>query len=269
MYSGMAAIAAMRSSANAVLAEGRLKLVVISGGDRAAVLYESNLLAVVRGNRLIKLRAKHVVVATGAHERFSVFEDNDIPGVLPASGLQRLIHLYGTRPGKTVAIVTDCDAGLGVARTLIEAGIGISVYADARFTATVHLAEPQLELLKGRGTVVLSGYRIKRVLGQEEGEGGGAGPDRRGRSDLAEASVGEKVAVRLLHLPRRKLLEAGHASHSLAGGVEEAVFDEEIGDFVVAEGAKLGVPRLRGRHTVSTTSPCFAHRCSRGGGRGG
>src|SRR5205814_5830870 len=36
--------------------------------------------------RLWRVRAKQVVLATGAHERPLVFGNNDLPGVMPASG---------------------------------------------------------------------------------------------------------------------------------------------------------------------------------------
>ena len=70
-------------------------------------LYEGNLLGVLQANphpgaveRLIHLRAKRVVVATGAYEVPFAFENNDLPGVMLSTAVQRLIHLHGIKPGR-------------------------------------------------------------------------------------------------------------------------------------------------------------------------
>jgi sarcosine oxidase subunit alpha len=52
-------------------------------------LYDDNYaVAVERGRRLWRIRAKHVVLATGALERPEVFPDNDRPGVMLASAVE-------------------------------------------------------------------------------------------------------------------------------------------------------------------------------------
>ncbi len=63
-------------------------------------LYEGNLLGVLQANphpgaieRLIHLRAKKVVIATGAYEVPFTFENNDLPGIMLSTAVQRLIHL--------------------------------------------------------------------------------------------------------------------------------------------------------------------------------
>jgi len=61
-------------------------------------LYEGNyVIAVERGRRLWRIRARHVVLATGALERPPVFADNDRPGTMLASAFAR----YGSPPGAT------------------------------------------------------------------------------------------------------------------------------------------------------------------------
>lgn len=61
-------------------------------------LYEWNyVIAVERGRRLWRIRARHVVLATGALERPPVFADNDRPGTMLASAFAR----YGSPPGAT------------------------------------------------------------------------------------------------------------------------------------------------------------------------
>ena len=65
--------------------------------------------------RLWRIRAKQVVLATGAIERPLVFADNDRPGVMLAGALRSYVTRFGVAPGKR-AVIT---------------GSGDSIYADA------------------------------------------------------------------------------------------------------------------------------------------
>src|SRR5262249_56138770 len=50
--------------------------------------------------RLWKLRAKQVVLATGAHERPLVFGNNDLPGIMLASAVSTYVRRYAVLPGR-------------------------------------------------------------------------------------------------------------------------------------------------------------------------
>ena len=54
---------------------------------------------------MTKMRAKAVVFATGVIEQPAVFRNNDLPGVLLASGAGRLLRHYRVAPGRNVVIV--------------------------------------------------------------------------------------------------------------------------------------------------------------------
>ncbi len=60
--------------------------------------------------RLWKIRAKQVVLATGAFERPLVFADNDRPGVMLAGAIRSYINRYGVLPGKHIVILTNNDS---------------------------------------------------------------------------------------------------------------------------------------------------------------
>jgi sarcosine oxidase subunit alpha len=62
--------------------------------------------------RLWHVRARQVVLATGAHERPIVFADNDRPGILLASAARTYLHRYGVRPGARAVVFTTNDSGL-------------------------------------------------------------------------------------------------------------------------------------------------------------
>src|SRR5690606_4033130 len=68
-------------------------------------LFADNWLPVIRGNRLHKLRATSVVIATGTIEQPAVFRNNDLPGVMFADAAQRLIRLYGVKPGNRAVVL--------------------------------------------------------------------------------------------------------------------------------------------------------------------
>lgn len=93
-------------------------------------LYEGNLLGVLQANphpgaieRLIHLRAKRVVVATGAYEVPFTFENNDLPGVMLSTAVQRLIHLHGIKPGERAVVVAAASQADEITHDLRGAGI--------------------------------------------------------------------------------------------------------------------------------------------------
>ena len=92
--------------------------------------FEDNWLSIVSENRLYKVRADQVVLCTGSVEQPAVFRNNDLPGVFPGSAVQRLLRLYGIRPGDKAVILTSNSDGYDVARDLIEAGGEVAALVD-------------------------------------------------------------------------------------------------------------------------------------------
>jgi sarcosine oxidase subunit alpha len=96
-------------------------------------LYEGNLLGIVQPRqhpsdpeRLIHLRARHVVVATGAYEAPLLFPNNDLVGVMLSTAAQRMIRLHGIVPGKVAVVIAHGQAGEAVAADLREAGVEVA-----------------------------------------------------------------------------------------------------------------------------------------------
>jgi sarcosine oxidase subunit alpha len=82
--------------------------------------------------RLWQVRARQVVIASGAHERPLVFPDNDRPGIMLAEAARVYAVRYGVKPGNTAVIVTAHDSGYRAALDLAEAGVSIAAIADVR-----------------------------------------------------------------------------------------------------------------------------------------
>ena len=95
-------------------------------------IFDDGLLSAIAGNRLLKVRARRIVMAHGGIEQFPVFENNDLPGIALPSGLQRLIRLYGVRPGRRAVVLAADDAAYGAALDLLDAGVQVPVLADLR-----------------------------------------------------------------------------------------------------------------------------------------
>ena len=92
--------------------------------------FADHFLAVLRGNRMFKLRAKAVVMATGSWEQPLVFRNNDLPGIMYGSAAQRLISRYGVRPGQRAVIATANADGYAAALDLMAAGTEIACIAE-------------------------------------------------------------------------------------------------------------------------------------------
>ncbi|MEU7818527.1 2Fe-2S iron-sulfur cluster-binding protein, partial [Pseudonocardia sp. NPDC049154] len=81
----------------------------------------------VSRQRVWRIRAAHVVVATGAHERPIVVEDNDRPGIMLAASARDLLHRYGVLVGREIVVFTTDDAAYGAAADLEAAGARVTV----------------------------------------------------------------------------------------------------------------------------------------------
>ncbi len=66
----------------------------------AAGCYADHWLALAEPHRMTKMRARSVVFATGVIEQPAVFRNNDLPGVMSASGAWRLLRRYRVAPGR-------------------------------------------------------------------------------------------------------------------------------------------------------------------------
>ncbi|MGI9199506.1 MAG: 2Fe-2S iron-sulfur cluster-binding protein [Woeseiaceae bacterium] len=94
--------------------------------------YADNWLSVIGSDRLYKLRAGKIVLCSGLLEQHALFHNNDIPGVMMGTAAQRLIKLYGVRPGRRAIVLAGNDDAFGVALDLHEAGVEVVAVVDLR-----------------------------------------------------------------------------------------------------------------------------------------
>lgn len=98
----------------------------------AAGYYADHLVPIVETNGITKVRAKAMIVASGAFEQPPVFRNNDLPGVMMGSAAQRLIHRYAVKPFEKGVVVTANDYGYRTALDLLSAGVDVLAVIDMR-----------------------------------------------------------------------------------------------------------------------------------------
>ncbi len=160
--------------------------------------------------RLWQVRARRVVLATGAIERPLVFPGNDRPGIMLAGAAQTYLNRYGVRVGKRVVIVTACDAAYQAALDLSAAGVAVAAVADLRAQAAGELPEAvrRAGIPVNTASTVLGTHGNLRVRAISLGEVDAAGQvraTRRHDCDAVLMSGGFTPSVHLFSQSRGKL----------------------------------------------------------------
>jgi sarcosine oxidase subunit alpha len=127
-------------------------------------IFADNSLVALSESALLHVRAKRIVLATGAEEQLAVFRNNDLPGVMLGSAASRLARCYGVRPGRRAAIIAADDEGYRVALTLLHARVEVEALADLRdgpadTTLAGRLEKAGIRILTKHGPVEDRGMR--------------------------------------------------------------------------------------------------------------
>ncbi|MGN9842183.1 2Fe-2S iron-sulfur cluster-binding protein [Nonomuraea sp. H19] len=160
----------------------------------------------VARERVWRIRARRVVLATGAHERPIAFAGNDLPGVMLAGAARTYVNRYGVLPGRRAVVFTANDGAYAAALDLAEAGVEVAAIVDVRTAPGERWAARARE----RGIEVLAGHVVtaargdgqlsKVVVGEpgDTGDGGGSvSPERSIDADLLLVSGGWNPVVHL------------------------------------------------------------------------
>ncbi|MFJ8108184.1 sarcosine oxidase subunit delta family protein [Streptomyces sp. NPDC096132] len=109
----------------------------------------------VSRERVWRIRARRVVLATGAHERSMAFADNDRPGVMLAASARAHLNRHGVLPGRHAVVFTTNDSAYEAALDLHAAGVSVSAVVDTRPDAG-----PWAERARAAGIEVLTGHAV-------------------------------------------------------------------------------------------------------------
>ncbi|RTE64881.1 sarcosine oxidase subunit alpha family protein [Amphritea opalescens] len=111
--------------------------------------------------RMHRVRAKWVVLATGAHERPLVYANNDVPGCMITGAVSAYINRYGVVPGNELVVMTTNDYGYQAALDWADAGRKVVAIVDTREAAV----GDRTEAARQRGLNIISGSAVIEVQG--------------------------------------------------------------------------------------------------------
>ena len=132
--------------------------------------------------RMWKVWAKQVVLATGSIERPMVFGNNDRPGIMMTAAVQTYINQFAVKPGNTAVIFTNNDSAYEAVNDMRDAGIKIAAIVDNRkelSAAAKVVQDSGIEVLANH--VVFAATGCKRVTGTEIMELNDAGDHLQGK----------------------------------------------------------------------------------------
>ncbi|MFI4902495.1 MAG: sarcosine oxidase subunit alpha family protein [Burkholderiales bacterium] len=158
--------------------------------------------------RLWLIRAKAVVLASGAHERGVAYANNDLPGSMLSHAAHTYVARYGVKPGTRAVVFANHDGAYADALALHAAGVDIAAIVDARNDATqggasvARAREAGLTLVAGAVVARAHGRRHVVAVDVVTKDGGAR---RRIDCDLVCVSGGFNPAVHLFSQARGKL----------------------------------------------------------------
>ena len=198
----------------------------------------------VTRERLHRVRAEQVVLATGAIERPLVFANNDLPGVMLASSVATYVNRYAVAPGGTLLLFTTNDQAYRTALDWHRVGRDVCAIVDVREAPGGEL----VTAARGAGIEVIAGHAVIEAIGGRRVAGaviaplstGGDvldGPSRRLRCDLVAFSGGWSPTLHLGSQTGVKPRWSEEATAFLPG---------DLGERAICTGAVAGTGSLRG-----------------------
>lgn len=139
---------------------------------------------------LLRIRARSLIVATGAIEQPMVFDSNDRPGVMLANAVETYLERYAVKAGRSVVLVTNNDSPYEYLKGWRAAGMALMAIIDSRSTpgptAEASAAELQVPLIFSPSSLSVSGrLRVRGVRTRHT-----SGTMRRFPCDLVATSAG-------------------------------------------------------------------------------
>jgi sarcosine oxidase subunit alpha len=161
--------------------------------------------------RTWQVRAKEVVLTTGAIERPLVFPGNDRPGIMLAGAARAYVNRYGVLPGTKAVVVAAHDEAYRAAIDLRKAGVDIAAIVDVRENVSGELPDaaraaglqiqPRSTIAGTSGRLRVNGVQVAGIDGHGEVSGGAD----RIACDLVVMSGGLTPSVHLFSQSRGKL----------------------------------------------------------------
>ena len=179
--------------------------------------------------RLWKVRAKQVVLATGSIERPLVFDANDRPGIMLAGAARTYLNRYAVRAGARAVLFTNNDSAYSAALELHAAGVAVAIIVDLRPAPAGELPKRAraagIEVIGGHAVVGTSGrvrVRGARIMALDEAGERVTGAVRVLACDLLLMSGGWNPTVHLFSQSRGTLAFESDAAIFVPGESAQA-----------------------------------------------
>lgn len=117
--------------------------------------------------RIWHVRARQVVLCTGAHERPVVFANNDRPGIMLAGAVRTYLNRYAVKAGTRAVVATTNDSAYALVEDLVGEGVEVAAVVDARPSCSERAARAAART----GVRIIHGSAVVDTLGE--------GPDGR------------------------------------------------------------------------------------------
>lgn len=132
-------------------------------------LFSDKSLGVIYEDKSCIVKAKKIILATGAKENCMAFAGSTLPGVMGAGAAQTMINVNRVLPGKKIVMVGSGNVGLIVSYQLMQAGAEIVALIEGAPQIGgygVHGAK-----IRRAGVPIYTSHTIKKVYGKTEVEG--------------------------------------------------------------------------------------------------
>ena len=195
-----------------------------------------------------RARAKRVILATGAIERNLIFANNDRPGIMLASAVQRYVNEYAVEPGRRAMIFTNNSSAYALAHDLQAIGMDVAGIVDSRPSSAIGREQHGLDipLFAGHQVMIAHGSKMLQAVTIKDKNGITTRLD----CDLLAVSGGWNPAVHLFSQSRGTL-----------------VYDDDLASFVpdkpsqqvISVGAAAGKMNLASAiaETATVTAACL------------
>ena len=115
------------------------------------------------------VKAKKIIIASGAKENYMAFPGSTLPGVMGAGAAQTMINVNRVLPGQKILMIGSGNVGLIVSYQLMQAGADVVAIVEGAPKIGgygVHAGK-----IRRAGVPIYVGHTVKRVFGKEEVEG--------------------------------------------------------------------------------------------------
>jgi len=175
----------------------------------ASAIYQDFVLSTVSQDVYKTYQAKAYIVAAGSQHKHYAFENNDLPGIMPSSVIQTMMHTYGILPRGDTVIIGSGNHAYILTVQLMEAGVSVKAIVDMHMYISAD--EIYVSKIKAFGIPIYVHHQVLEAMGKESLEAVKIIHIKDGEETLLEGvstlcvAGGMSPATQLLHMAGVKM----------------------------------------------------------------